>query len=185
MNMRHAWLVAMSGLVGFVGTASAAMPNAKAGLWESASTTVMEVGLPPNVPNAAKMPPEERAKLERALAPGGGKPITASERVCMSKETLDPWDSYGTGQGAAADCKRTVLQQSPQRLRMALVCGGGKSTGEADFTAVGTDRVVGRITMVSKSERGDSKLNVQTESRWIGADCGSLKPGQRETLGSR
>ena len=183
--MRHTWLVTMSCLASFAGTVSAAMPNAKPGLWESASTTVLEVGLPPNVPNAAKMPPEERAKLERALAPGGGKPITTSERMCMSKETLDPWDSYGTGQGAAADCKRTVLQQTPQRLRMALVCGGGKSTGEAEFTAVGSDRVVGKIMMLNKSERGDSKLNVQTESRWVGADCGSLKPGEREALGSR
>ncbi len=183
--MRNTWLVTMSCLVGVVGTSSAAMPNAKAGLWESASTTVLEVGLPANVPNAAKLPPEERAKLERALAPGGGKPVTTSERMCMSKETLDPWDSYGTGQGAAADCKRTVLQQTPQRVKMALVCSGGKSTGEAEFTAVGTDRVVGKITMLNKNERGDSKLNVQMESRWVSADCGSLKPGQRETLGSR
>ena len=84
-----------------------------------------------------------------------------------------------------ARCKRTVLQQTPQRLKMALVCGGGTSTGDADFTAVGTDRVVGKITMLTKSERGDSKLNVQMESRWVGADCGSLKPGQRETIGGR
>ena len=183
--MRISSLVTMSCLIGFAGNVSAAMPNARAGLWESASTTVVEVGLPPNVPNAAKMPPEERAKLERALAPWGGKPITTNERMCMSAETLDPWDSYGTGQGAAADCKRTVLQQTPQRVKMALVCSGGKSTGDADFTAVGTDRVVGKITMLTKSDRGDSKLNVQMESRWVGADCGSLKPGQRETLGSR
>lgn len=182
--MRISLLVTMSCLTGIAATASATMPNARAGLWESASTTVVEVGLPPNVPTA-KLTAEERAKIERGLAPWGGKPVTTSERMCMSAETLDPWDRYGTGAGAAADCKRTVLQQTPQRLKMALVCGGGKSTGDADFTAVGTDRVVGKITMLTKSERGESKLNVQMESRWVGADCGSLKPGQRETLGAR
>ncbi|MEO8740069.1 MAG: DUF3617 family protein [Casimicrobiaceae bacterium] len=161
------------------------MPNARAGLWENASTTVVEVGLPPNVPNAAKLPPAERARIERSLAPWGGRPVTTNERVCMSADTLDPWDTYGTGKGAAADCKRTVLQQTPQRVKMSLVCAGGRSTGDADFTAVGSDRVVGKITMLTKSERGDSKLNVQMESRWVGADCGSLKPGQRETLGAR
>jgi len=182
--MRLLSLMTLSGLIGFAGTVCAAMPNARAGLWENASTTIVEVGLPPNVPTA-KLSPEERAKIERGLAPWGGKPVTTSERMCMSAETLDVWDRYGTGTGAAADCKRTVLQQTPQRLKMALVCGGGTSTGDADFTAVGTDRVVGKITMLTKSERGDSKLNVQMESRWVGADCGSLKPGQRETIGGR
>ena len=65
--MRIALLVTMACAIGIAGTASAAMPNARAGLWENASTTVVEVGLPPNAPNAAKLPPEERARIERSL----------------------------------------------------------------------------------------------------------------------
>jgi len=183
--MRFVSLVSCCCLAGVADAAFAAMPNARPGLWESASTTVVEVGLPPNVPHAAKMPPDERAKLERSLAPWGGKPVTTNERVCMSADTLDPWDAYGSGKGTATDCKRTVVTQTPQHVKMALVCGGGTSTGDADFTAVGADRVVGKITMLMKSERGDSKLNVQMESRWIGADCGSLKPGERQAVGAR
>jgi hypothetical protein len=44
--MRLLSLASMFLLIGFAGAASAAMPNAKPGLWESTATTVIEAGLP-------------------------------------------------------------------------------------------------------------------------------------------
>ena len=180
--MRLASLASVSVLIGFAGTVSAAMPNAKPGLWESSSTTVIEAGLPPNLPNAAKMPDQEKAKLQQSLSPLGGKPITTVARECMSPEMLEKWDAFTKGQADSSSCRRTVIEQTAQRVRLGLVCSGGKSTGEMDFTASGTDRVIGKLTLLMRSDRGDNKLSMEMNSRWLSSDCGGLKPGERQQL---
>ncbi len=62
---------------------------------------------------------------------------------------------------------------------------GGGVVGEGEFAAGGTDRVIAKLSMQVRSERGDNRVSVQSESRWVGVDCGALKPGQRQKLGSR
>ena len=180
--MRDASPAAVVLLIGIAGVAFAAMPNAKPGLWESTSTAVFEAGLPPNLPNAAKMSDQEKAKMQQSLSPTGGKPITTVARECMTPEMMEKWDAFTKGQADASSCRRTVIEQTAQHVRVGLVCGGGKSTGEMDFTAAGTDRVVGKMTLLMRSDRGDTKLNMEMNSRWVSSDCGGLKPGERQQL---
>ncbi len=182
--MRIVTCVPMCLVAGVVGIAVAAIPNARPGLWETVSTLTFDAGLPANLQGAAKIPPEQRAKMQQDLTPGGGKPVTTSDRACMSSDMLDRWDAFAND-GGSADCRRTLVERTAQRVRFTVVCGGGKSTGEGEFSAGGSDRVIGKITMQTRSDRGDSKISVQSESRWLGADCGALKPGQRQTLGTR
>jgi Protein of unknown function (DUF3617) len=130
------------------------------------------------------MPPDQRAKMQETLTPGGGKPVTTSDRACLSQEMLDRWDAFAND-GSSADCRRTLVERNAQRVRFTVVCASRKSTGEGEFSAGGADRVIGKMTMQTRSDRGDSKISVQSESRWLGADCGALKPGQRQTLGRR
>ena len=182
--MRSTFLVLAFATCGAVGTASAAMPNAKPGLWETVSTARFEAGVPNNVPGEGKLPPDQRATMQQSLAPGGGRPMTTTDRACMTAEMLDLWDGFARD-GGSGDCRRTLVERTAQRVRFTLVCGAGKSTGEADYAAAGSDRVIGKMTMLVRGERGESKVDVQMESRWVGADCGGLKPGQRESLGSR
>jgi hypothetical protein len=47
-----------------------------------------------------------------------------------------------------------------------------------DFTAAGTDRVIGKMTLLIRTDRGDNKLNMEMNSRWMSSDCGGLKPGE-------
>jgi hypothetical protein len=180
--MRFVLLASMLTLVGVAGTASAAMPNARPGLWESTSTAVMEAGLPPNLPNAARMTDQEKAKLQQSLSPMGGKPMTTAARECMTPEMVSKWDAFTKGQGDASSCRRTVIELTAQHARLGLVCDGGKATGEMDFTAVGTDRVVGKTTLLVRTDRGDSRLTMETTSRWVSSDCGGLKPGERQPM---
>ena len=46
----------------------------------------------------------------------------------------------------------------------------------------GTDRVVGKMTLLMRTDRGDSRLNMEMNSRWVSSDRGGLKPGQRQQL---
>jgi hypothetical protein len=180
--MRLVWLAPVSMLVGIAGAASAAMPNAKPGLWESTSTAVMEAGIPPNLPNAARMSDQDKAKMQQSLSPMGGRPMTTVARECTSPEMMAKWDAFTRGQADTSNCRRTVMELTAQHVRIGLVCDGGKATGEMDFTAAGTDRVVGKMTLLMRSDRGDSKLNMEMNSRWVSSDCGGLKPGERQQL---
>ena len=168
--------------LGFAWPAAAAMPNAKPGLWESITTTIIEQGPPPNLPGLAKMPPEERQKLQKSLSPQSAKPTTSSMRQCVTQEMIERWDTFATG-GSDANCRRTVVDQSSQRIRTTMVCGDGRSTGEAEFSAAGPDRIIGKMTMRTKTDRGETKLDLQVEARWISSDCGALKPGERTRAG--
>lgn len=170
-------------LLGFAGIVAAAMPNAKVGLWESTTTTVIEAGLPANFPDAARMPPEQRAKIQRSLSPTGGKPTTLTERMCVSPEMLERWDGLAKAGSDSSDCRRTVMEQTAQHVRLALVCGGGKSTGEMEFNATGSDRVAAKLTLLVRGDRSDSKVNLEMHSRFLGTECGGLKPGERMRVG--
>ena len=180
--MRYARFAATTVLFGLAGLAAAAMPNSKPGLWESVTTTTIEQGLPPNMPGLAKMPAEERQRLQQSMSPRGGKPTTYSARQCVTPEMIQRGDAFSSA-GDGSSCRRTVVDQSAQRVKLNLVCGDGRSTGEAEFRAAGPDRVIGKILMHNKTDRGDATLDVQIEARWISADCGALKPGERTRMG--
>jgi len=180
--MRKLPVASATVLLGFAGIAAAAMPNAKPGLWESITTTTMEQSLPSNMPGLAKMPAEEREKLQRSMSPQGGKPTVNSMRQCVTPEMAERWDAFASG-GSDSSCRRTVVEQSAQRVKLNLVCGDGKSTGEAEFTTAGPDRVVGKMKMRTRTDRGEMKLDLQIEARRISAECGALKPGERVRMG--
>jgi hypothetical protein len=179
--MRFARFVTAIVPVLLAGLAAAAMPNAKPGLWESVTTTTMEQGLPPDMAGLAKMPAEQRRKLEQAMSSKGAKPTTTSARQCVTPEMIERGDAFASG--GDSSCRRTVIDQSPQRVRLTLVCGDGRSTGEAEFTAAGPDHVTGKITMQTRTDRADIKLDMRVEARRISADCGALKPGERTRVG--
>jgi len=169
-------------LLGLAGIAAATMPNAKPGLWESITTTTIEQGLPPNMPGLAKMPAEQREKLQRSMSPQGGKPTVNSVRQCVTPEMIERWDAFASG-GSDSSCRRTVIDRSAQRVRLNLVCSDGKSTGEAEFSTAGPDRVVGKMKMLTRTDRGETKLDLRVEARWISSECGALKPGETVRMG--
>jgi hypothetical protein len=156
--------------------AAAAMPNAKPGLWETSSTIVMEAA-PPSSPRDSKMTADERAKMQRSLSPHGGKPVISSDRMCMTPDMLERWEAFGST--SSAGCQRNVVERTAQRVQFRMACSGG-STGTAEFTAAGPDRIVGKMNMLMRNGANESKVDIVLESRWISADCGGLKPGERQ-----
>ena len=58
---------------------------------------------------------------------------------------------------------------------MSIVCAGGKGTGTVEFAAAGPDHVTGTVIFVRQEERGERKVRIDMDSRWLGADCGDVK----------
>jgi hypothetical protein len=170
----RALLAALALLIATV-PAFAAMPNARPGLWETSSTLTLE-SPPPGI-DQAKLSPKERERMAQAQ-PNAGKPVTTRDRVCMTADMLDRWEGFAVG--GTGSCQRRVLERTPTRIRFTMACA--QSAGEGEFSAVGSDRVVGNARLTMRNSKGDAKADVKLESRWISADCGGLKPGERQLM---
>src|ERR1035437_7665315 len=81
--------------------------NPKEGLWEMTSTHTM-TGMPP-IPadTLAKMPPEQRARMEAAMKQSGaGVPKTDVRKHCVTKEKLEKQSAFDDNR---KDCTRTIV----------------------------------------------------------------------------
>jgi hypothetical protein len=160
----------------------AAMLDAKPGLWESTTTTQVEGGVMPQIPDVSKLTPEQRARVEKSVGMrAGGRPSVSTVRQCVTAQMLEKWDTFAKSE-RGDECQRSVLDQSSRHVKMSLSCGNGKSTGDMELTLSGSDRVSGKMAMVMRTDSGNRKINASFDSRWLGADCGNLKPGERRAV---
>lgn len=160
----------------FAASALAVAPNVKPGLWERTVTRQME-GTPVSpVKDLSKLPPDQRARIEEMLSTRGSTtPTTSVARYCVTPESAQNWDTFSRAEREDANCERTVRDETPRSLRMSIVCAGGKGTGTVEFAAAGPDRVTGTVIFVRQEERGERKVRIDMDSRWLGADCGDVK----------
>ena len=85
----------------------------------------------------------------------------------------------------AKSCAKVAQKWHESAPKMSVSCASGRSVGEMEMTVVSNDRVTGKMALVMRTEAGAQKLNATLESRWLGADCGKLKPGERRPISSR
>jgi Protein of unknown function (DUF3617) len=147
--------------------------NVKEGLWEITVTHSM-TGMPamPNIPPEAlaKMPPEQRAKIETMTK---GAPDV--RRECITKEKLEKHSAFGNSRG---DCTRTVINSTGRKLEVKFHCEEKQSSSDGNFVveAIGTDNVKGTTHLVTNSSSGHTMtMDFTFSSKYLGADCGDVK----------
>lgn len=148
--------------------------NVKPGLWESSVNSQMS-GLP-GIPEEtlAKMPPEQRARIEAAMK-GATGPRTFQS--CMTADSIRK--SAAFGDSSSSSCKRTLVSSSSTSAVYHIECANGKmsSVGDGHVEVTGPDSVKGETVMKSTLAGGrTSTMNVTFTSHWVGSDCGSVKP---------
>lgn len=140
--------------------------NVKTGLWEM---TVRLTGL--TVPNdaLARLPPEQRAKVEAML---GAAAQARTVKTCLTKEKL----ARGVLETDERhpECKRTVVSNTANTLEVRGEC-------KLEDAAVSTSMYVeapnpealkGKST-IARADR--PPMSSSFEGRWLGADCGDVR----------
>ncbi len=161
-----------------VAPAAAQVAPIKPGLWEvkmrQEEAGREQAGLAEEL---KKMPPAERKQFEAMMRKqgvdigGGGTTM----KVCYTREMLDA-DQW---RDVARDvCKTEYLSRSSSRWTWRMTCSAPEpsvSDGEAVFPNAESYRmkVVTRKTGAA-GKSGESKIEM--EARWLGADCGQIKP---------
>ena len=161
----------------------ASAQSMKPGLWEI--TNRMESGgarMDQSMAQAqaalANMPPEQRKMVEEMMAkqgvrmgsggPGGGMSI----QVCVTKEMAER-NEVPTQKG---DCKTTQQSRTGNTMKMAFVCASPPSSGEGQITFVSNEAYTMKMAVSTTMEGKPEKMNMDSSGKWLGADCGSVRP---------
>jgi Protein of unknown function (DUF3617) len=148
--------------------------NIKEGLWEVTVTHSMSgmPAMPAISPDAlAKMPPEQRARIE-AMMQGGAS--TDVRKDCVTKEKLEKHSAFSNNRG---DCTRTVVNSTGSRLEVKLHCEEKQTTtdGTLVLEALSSDGVKGTMHSVTNSNGRTMNMDFTFSSKYLGPDCGDVK----------
>lgn len=146
------------------------------GLWEFSSDDVQVDGR--QMPGMAEMveqmknlPAEQRKMMEDMLAAQGVELGTGGVRMCLSPAQVKSRELPFQDD---PDCTQNVTEQSDRLWKFTFQCPDAKGHGEARLVSdrevtsmIETDYRVGK-------QQGTSRM--QSHGKWLGEDCGTLKP---------
>jgi len=146
--------------------------NLKTGAWEMTHTSVITGTLiPPDV--LAKMPPEQRAKLEQAMQARSGQSKIRTSRSCIIQRDLDQNRLIKEeSEGEDPQCTTKVLSKSSSRLVIERAClAPHASTSQMTVEATTPETVVASI---DRAIEGSGKIHVDIKGHWLGTSCDDI-----------
>jgi hypothetical protein len=177
LGSRGTLVVSWAALPLLAGHAADVEPPVKAGLWETTTSVQTAGGRGWSTAELAQLSPQERAQFEaasKAAAAQSAQPHTFT--ACLTAEQLRKSLTFNFEHNPA--CKRTVVPLSASSWEIHEACGGAaQRTATARFQVTNPAEINGEtlVTFVKGEHRLISKASVH--SKWLGADCGSVKPG--------
>lgn len=123
------------------------------------------------------MPPEQRKMLQDMMAKqgvqmgtgaGGGMTV----KLCMTQEMVDR-NEVSSHQG---DCTHTNSPRLGNTMKFAFVCTKPPSSGEGVVTFTSPEAYSMKMSATTSINGRPEKMDMQNSGRWLGADCGNIKP---------
>jgi hypothetical protein len=78
------------------------------------------------------------------------------------------------------DCTNSVLERGAQRIRVRFVCNGDDAAeGEAQVDIESDQAYRTQADVRTQVDGRPERMTMTGASRWLGADCGAVKPMRR------
>jgi hypothetical protein len=157
--------------------AQAQTPPIKPGLWQVHSQREVDgqkVQMPDMSERMRNLPPEARKQMEAMMKQrgvdmsGGGGDM----KICLTRDSLDPsqWQKHQD------TCTTDFSSRTSTAWKWRTTCTDpvAETDGEATFISPDayTVKTVTRLTIQGKP----SVTRMTLDSKWLGADCGDVKP---------
>jgi hypothetical protein len=165
-----------------VGTVTAAAadpaPPIRPGLWESRPIETLMDGQPlPKAPpiDLQQLPPQVRAQMQKQMqAQGIELGAGGSVKHCISADMLKRQD-WGQAQGG---CQITTQSHEGNTWRWQGRCQQppGQMQGSTRFN--GDTAYLSEVKMTTQRGGKTQVMQSRVEARWLGADCGAVRPLQ-------
>lgn len=129
----------------------------------------------------ANMPPAQRKQMEAMMAKQGVAPPAAAsgggQRICISPEMAARDKPMVDPEGR---CEPTKFSRSGNRVSFEVNCNfeGQQMNGKGESTT-SPDSVSTKMDMVMTGRDGRHTMQSETQMRWLGADCGTVKPADQ------
>jgi len=163
----------------------AAAQNIKPGLWEMSNR--MKTDNPETSKMMAEvqkqmagMPPEQRKQMEAAMAQHGGVKFQSSGdgsmriQLCMTRELIQ--DTLLGKHKLSGQCTQNRPPVVGNTMRYSFTCANPPSSGEGKVTFNGDSAYTSTMSITSSPAGKKETMTVDTTARWLGADCGTVKP---------
>jgi hypothetical protein len=177
MKAKHLLAAALSVLA-----LSVSAQTLKPGLWQinqkmHTADGRMEKQMAAMQQQMAAMPPAKRKMMEDAMGKqgmqlGGAGPGGMAVKICMTKEMVER-NEMPSQRG---DCKTTKQNRSGNTMTMAFACTNPPSTGEGQVTFTSPEAYTMKMTVNSTANGKTEKMDMDASGKWLGADCGNIKP---------
>lgn len=165
-----------------LGSTTAYAQNIKPGLWEVQSkmggNPEMEKAMAEMQKQLASMPPAQRKQMEAMMGKqgmsvnaGGGMTM----KICITPEMAARQQLPTQTQG---DCTTNITSRSGSTMKMAFACKNPPSKGEGTYTMQGDTGYSTHMTIESMQEGKPHNMTVDGQGKWLGTDCGAVKPIQ-------
>jgi len=149
----------------------------KTGLWEMTSTGKTKGASSSMLPAGVldHLSAGQRARIDSAMSEG--MKHVDKQRVtkkCVTKETLRR--GIKLDDELNGECKDTLVSNTAEVMEMRLQCKDPHADGSYRLQAVSREEVSGTMTMKLSSGSGRMTMTRDMHGRWLGADCGNVKP---------
>jgi hypothetical protein len=151
-------------------------PAIKQGLWQVHSEREVD-GQKTPMPDVSErlknMPPEARKQIEDMMKQRGVDMAGGGDmKICLSKDALDP----GQWQRQQGNCTTDYRSRTSSAWTWHTSCRepASETDGEARFTGPESYTVKLATTMTLQGETRTTRMILN--SKWLGPDCGDLKP---------
>jgi hypothetical protein len=154
----------------------------KPGLWEF--TTQMSGGggkmsdaMAQAQKEMANMPPEQRKMMQDLMAKqgvqmGAGAGGGMTVKVCMTQEMVDRNEVSSHQDG----CTHTNSPRMGNTMKFSFVCTKPPSKGEGQVTFTSAEAYSMKMSTTTTVQGRTEKMDMQNSGRWLGSNCGSIKP---------
>lgn len=176
-------LLTIASVLGLAAAGAQALPAPpiKPGLWQVHSEREVDGKKAPDPGDRMKnLPPEARKQIEAMMKQKGVDMGQGGvSKICHSRESLD----QGRWTGDSERCKTEVTSRSASSWKWHSTCT--QPEYEADGEAIFTDseNYIVKNSMTTKRQGQSRNTRMTITAKWLGADCGDLKPFQPFTPG--
>jgi hypothetical protein len=154
----------------------------KPGLWElnnnvSSPDAQVQAAMSEIQKQLANMSPQQRQGMQQMLERNGvqmnlGSGGALTTRMCMTREMIQRKE-FPVQQG---DCQQKVTPVSGKRMKVAFSCSKPPASGEGELTLDSDTSYRARMHIKGNDGRNRQSVDMDVSGKWLGADCGSLRP---------
>lgn len=176
--MKTRILLAIAFLTPMAGWAVDPVPmDVKLGLWETTLNNQTDIASMIPAEALARLTPEQRAKMEAAMAGRGGR--GTATRHCVTRETMNEAFSSANIGSKEQTCTRTFVTSTGSKQVIHIECTSAtmKTSGDVQVEVINRENTKGSMVMTSQGGRGGN-VKMEWTTKWLGADCGDV--GQKK-----